>query len=556
MKKKLMAVLITFFSMVAILAAGLIINRVAQQKREAQWEAERETRILEVNESYENIQAAISEVSQLSTEEIEAYIEENTDVVRTAPVVDASDFTDPWDENEDATEEEMADSENGDWESGSSKENVDRVANLGLKAVREMNSVSGNLVSQNELPDDSAMEGTVSENTVSGNTVSGNTVSGNTVSSNDLSGGHQNDGSDDPTLEERKALRTSYEETHLWIDADEKVLERNPFDFSDKKIVCLGDSITEATNLIEMEGYEQYSYPTRLKEILGAKEMINLGIGGSSLGRYWDKAFCERYQEIPEDADIIIIMGGDNDGYCLHEDMVGGMENREFRTLYGDTDELMRGLAENYPDADIFIMTEMPNLLHDVLRKERPELLPQSVVTDCVSTLAREYGFNLIDNYNSNFLDSHDADIVAEYMPDSVHPNEKGYEIFAKHVAAEMIRIYESQNPDVTYKDPAESTDEEVVDEGAAGEDAEDEEAVNEETEDKEDVAEEATDEDIADEKESNTIIFDRNAVEEVNTADDESKDEDSKDEDSTDGEVNDSAFEKGSKTVVFGRDD
>lgn len=589
MKKTIIAVVVTIISMAAILAAGFGINRMVQQKKEAEWEAAREVRIVEVNESYESIQAAITEVSKLSTDEIRSYIEENTEVERSAPVVISEDYVDPWAENTE-TSQETSDEETAEvssdfeeksvdpeeesyvseesWEAGSSEENVDRVARLGELAVKALNAtVSGNDAESAEVeeteeaeteeteettePRETAeneeagaedeeepeSEETVEE-TVSGNSVSGNSVSGNSVSSNDLSGGHQSDGSDDPTLEERQALRTSYEETQLWIEADEKVLERNPFDFSDKKIVCLGDSITAASNLIDEEGYEQYTYPSRLKEILGAESVINLGIGGSSLGRYWDQAFCERYQEIPEDTDIIIIMGGDNDGYCLHEDMVGNLENREYRTLYGDTDELMRGLKENYPEADVFIMTEMPNLLHDVLRKERPELLPQTVVTDCVTELAKEYGFNLIDNYNSNFFDSHDADIVAEYIPDSVHPNEEGYEVFAKHVAAEMIRTYESQDPDVTYID-------------------EDSESSEDETESSEDATESSGDEteSSGDEQESSEDESDsfEEVIGNVETEDVEETTENPEQNSSPD-EKNEE--EGKSKTIFFGRDD
>ena len=51
------------------------------------------------------------------------------------------------------------------------------------------------------------------------------------------------------------------------------------------KIACLGDSITAAANLEEEEGYEQYAYPARMQALLGAQEVYNLGIGGSSTGR-------------------------------------------------------------------------------------------------------------------------------------------------------------------------------------------------------------------------------------------------------------------------------
>ncbi|MCR4787390.1 MAG: hypothetical protein K5888_02285 [Lachnospiraceae bacterium] len=304
---------------------------------------------------------------------------------------------------ETATPEETPGEGDDSWSAGSKKENVQRVADLGKEAVE------GNLEAVTDDEEESELEGE-----------------------------HKR-----ITLKDRQKFRTSEEETQLWIEADNSILENVEHNYNGLKITCLGDSITEATNIDDLEDYQQYAYPARLGEVLGASEVVNLGIGGSSYGRYWDHAFCERYMEIPDDTDLIIIMGGDNDGYCLTEDLVGSMDDREPRTLYGDVDELMRGLKENYPNAQVVFMTPMPNLLHDVLRKEREELLSQTVVVNCILELAEEYGFDVIDLYNSNFFDSHDAEIVSDYIPDSVHPNEEGYDIFARHVAAELIRLEE-----------------------------------------------------------------------------------------------------------------
>lgn len=245
------------------------------------------------------------------------------------------------------------------------------------------------------------------------------------------------------TLEERRQYRTSLEETLEVNQADRECLAESTLDFSGKKIACLGDSITAASNLDNLEDYQQYSYPARLKELLGAEEVTNLGIGGSSIGRYWADAFADRYQEIPENTDIILVMGGTNDGFCVSEAEFGSLEQREARTFCGDLDELMRGIKENYPDAMVFFATPLPNILHDYLRSERSYLLPQKDFADVILTLADEYGFQVVDLYNSNILDSHDANIVEEYMPDGVHCNPQGYQILAEHFAAEIVRYDE-----------------------------------------------------------------------------------------------------------------
>ncbi len=328
-------------------------------------------------------------------------------------------------------------------------------------------SISGNGTASGNAASISG-NGTVSGNaasisgngTISGNaaSISGNgTISGNsavsentTISGNGTLSGNMLDLlpklemiSPAVTLAQRRQIRSSLEETLLVNWEDQACLEERCVDFSGKKIACLGDSITAAANLEGEAEYLSYSYPSVLKELLGAEEVYNLGIGGSSIGRYWSDAFVERYKQISEDTDIIIVMGGTNDGFCLSEKEFGNFTERRPWTFCGDLDELMRGLKENYPDADIFFVTPLPNILQDYLMRERTYLLPQKNVADVILTLSAAYDFRVIDLYNSNILDSHDADVVADYMPDGVHANKAGYRILAEHIAAELVRYYE-----------------------------------------------------------------------------------------------------------------
>lgn len=337
--------------------------------------------------------------------------------------------------------------------------------------VSENDGIFGSEVSGNDTVSDDTASGSfgISGNGILGNgvdSVSGNAVSGNdsllddwlvsgnrsisdnsTVSGDLLSflQGSSEYVQPEMTLEERRQLRSSLEETLEVNQEDQIRLAESKIDFSGKKIACLGDSITAASNLDSEEDYQQYSYPANLKELLGAEEVYNLGIGGSSIGRYWADAFVDRYQDIPEDVDIIIVMGGTNDGFCVADKEFGSINERAYRTFCGDLDELMRGLREDYPDADIFFATPLPNILQDYLMSERDYLLPQKNFADVILTLAREYDYEVIDLYNSNLLDSHDANIVAEYMPDGVHGNHEGYRILAEHFAAELVRYYESE---------------------------------------------------------------------------------------------------------------
>lgn len=427
--------LLMVIAMVAIMITAVGIDKGIELYNAGQWEKERVARYEQARADVADMQMTISELSQ-DQEAIEAFIEENREYFDEA--VEVSEFGSALSGTE---EEQMAVSGNagadisGDMQASvSGNTETDISDDMDVSGNAQM-SVSGNMrydVSGNEIFESSDWQN------VSGNMQSD--VSGNFYGEEELTTENTVSGN---TLLERRKIRGSYMETQLQNEADRQVIAENTYDFSDISIACLGDSITQAANLDSMEDYQQYSYPTRLKEILGAKSVTNLGIGGSSIGRYWDQAFVDRYEEIPQDTDLIIVMGGTNDGFCLNQEELGTFEERKEGTFIGDLDELMRGLKENYPDATIVFATPLPNVLHDILRKERDYLLPQATLAEVIKQLASEYEIPVIDLYNSNILDTHDAAVIYNYMPDGVHGNPDGYMILAEHFAAELIKLYE-----------------------------------------------------------------------------------------------------------------
>ena len=299
------------------------------------------------------------------------------------------------------------------------------------------NTVSGNGVSSNSVSENRISERSISENDVSGNSISANAVSGNALPDPDLD--HR------LTLKERQEAMSSHKQTMRANEQDRKTISENDIDFSEIKIACLGDSITQAVNLDTLDHYQELAWPHILKAALGAEEVVNLGIGGSSIGRYWADAFVDRYTEIPEDTDLIFVMGGTNDGFCASFVEFGNSEERAPRTFWGDLDELMDGLKEDYPEAEVIFLTPIPNSLHDYLKAERKYLMPQEEFSEVIITLAEEHGMEVFDLYNSNILDGHDKDNILHLMPDGVHPNAEGYRILGEHVAAELIRLLDER---------------------------------------------------------------------------------------------------------------
>lgn len=428
--------LLMVIAMVMIMIAAVGIDKGLQHYNARKWETERVARYEQARADVADMQLTISQLSQ-NQESIEAFIEENRAYFD--EVVDAQGLS--GDLQTEVSENELTEDMSGNMQTISGNEMWE-------------NDLSGNTLSGNEVTGGDVSGNTVSENEMTGEDVSGNSISGNeivdgmqentSVSDNSVSGNQVDEMTvSGNTLLEKRKIRSSYVETQMQNEIDLNIIAGKQYDFSGISIACLGDSITEAANLSDQEDYQQYAYPARLKELLGAESVVNLGIGGSSIGRYWADAFVDRYQAIPQDADLIIVMGGTNDGFCLNQEEFGTMEERKERTFIGDLDELLRGLKENYPNAKVVLATPLPNVLHDMLRKERDYLLPQYLLVNAMKQLAEEYDIPVIDLYNSNILDTHDAAVIYNYMPDGVHCNPAGYQIMAEHFAAELVKLYE-----------------------------------------------------------------------------------------------------------------
>lgn len=254
------------------------------------------------------------------------------------------------------------------------------------------------------------------------------------------------------TLEEKMAERSSYEETLATNAFDKKVIENSTIDFSDVKITILGDSITAATNLDEEEQLK-YAYPVLLEEILGCKEVVNLGKGGSAISRVGHYPMVERWENIPKDSDIIIVFGGTND--CLFENKweFGHIEydlRMNEKTFCGDLDEMASGMKYVYKDHNEgkevkFLYINPPStILNDsVYAMDTGNMVHQKTFAEAINTIVPPYGFEVIDLYNNNILNSHDKDVNAQFVPDGVHCSPEGYRILAEHIASQIIQRIE-----------------------------------------------------------------------------------------------------------------
>lgn len=240
------------------------------------------------------------------------------------------------------------------------------------------------------------------------------------------------------SIEERLAVQSSYDETLMINAEDRAIIESSTLDFSNMKITCLGDSITEGV-------YDAVPYPTYLQEILGAKEVVNEGVGGSTISiTEGFEPMVDRIEQIPEDTDLLIVIGGINDNFHQPYWLFGELywEMKGAGTFCGDLQLLMRRCEWNNPDMDVIFLTPTPNAYVTTLQNSGEDILDQSRYIEAFGYIGAEEGYDVVDLYHMNYMNSHDGNIKANYMVDETHFNSLGNQLLAERVASEIIARY------------------------------------------------------------------------------------------------------------------
>jgi len=248
---------------------------------------------------------------------------------------------------------------------------------------------------------------------------------------------------------EERAVMASKEITDRENAYDKDILAKQPYDFSEVTIACLGDSITEGINGASGHA-DGLTYPEVIKEVLHAKEVYNFGIGGSTIGDYWTAAMVNRYREIPEDTNIIIVYGGINDVFSGTDETIGNLETLTEDTFCGDLDTLLEGLRIHYPNSWLILVTPMDTVTIEDVRALNPDMEPIENYVNAMIDLAAKYDVDVIDLFHSNFMNSYDKEVYDAYVP-GCHPTDAGYQILGEHIAKEIIRISLENEADGQY---------------------------------------------------------------------------------------------------------
>ena len=144
-------------------------------------------------------------------------------------------------------------------------------------------------------------------------------------------------------------------------------------------------------------------------------------------------SFCERFDKMDDDADIVVVFGGTND-YGHGDAPLGNFDDRTPDTFYGACHYLFSGLIRKYLGKSIVIMTP----LHRIGEMKIPDIkVPGDYgilkeYINIIREVAEYYSLPVLDLYSSSGLQPEIKEIQDEYIPDGLHPNDRGHEIIAR----------------------------------------------------------------------------------------------------------------------------
>lgn len=207
------------------------------------------------------------------------------------------------------------------------------------------------------------------------------------------------------------------------------------------KINFLGDSITEGIGASSKETI----YHALLKNEVQLKEARNYGISGTRFALqkgtperpkddYWDvNSFCERFDQMDDDADVVVVFGGTND-YGHGDAPIGGFSDRTPDTFYGACHYLFSGLIRKYLGKTIVIMTPLHRTFESRNTGDRKSTgygtLKEYV--NIIREVAEYYSLPVLDLYATSGLQPEIEEIRENYLPDGLHPNDRGHQVIAQ----------------------------------------------------------------------------------------------------------------------------
>ncbi len=205
-------------------------------------------------------------------------------------------------------------------------------------------------------------------------------------------------------------------------------------ELQNKKIACLGDSITEGIADVS------YNYVHHLAEMSGA-EVLNFGVSATRIAtrlipyhiESWNESFLLRAEKMTDKYDVILIFGGTNDYARENPTPLGDMTSTDEHTFYGALKALYNKVILAHPEATVVAITPLHRRAEKNYGLEGLELLDY---VNAVREVASWYSIPVIDLWNTSGIQAQNQEIMDLYLRDGLHPTQRGAERIAERIYA------------------------------------------------------------------------------------------------------------------------
>lgn len=208
-----------------------------------------------------------------------------------------------------------------------------------------------------------------------------------------------------------------------------------------KTINILGDSITEGKGTT-------IKYADLLSKALGVN-VRNYGISGSSISsgsgeHTGSNPMVERFANMDDNADGIIVFGGTNDFWYRHIPL-GTINDSDKTTFYGSLRVLIEGLINKYPTVPIMFITPLHRTDGDGCSENTPNPHGKKLVdyVNAIKEVCELYSIKVCDLWSKSGIqpnipihkDLYTSKTTGYPDGDGLHPNEIGHQRIAPIIA-------------------------------------------------------------------------------------------------------------------------